>query len=304
MRVTLLGRNGSEQRFYDRPLQLGHTLLGYPRAPFLRRTSGPLLCMCACAVLSAALTGCSSSSHSPHLDSSSRASLGSNLLGADSSSSHDSSLATRRFVKADGTVIEVESSEAEARKAVTAQPTSFELSFPDATYGWERAKVFFLRFTSSYRTQPLYADGGTTQLSPSSKAAPSKGSAVKSPQRSAGLPRTNDESLLISNALSTNDSFLFEVRRSPGKVGWVFTVSTRPHPRHQKQAPSASIGQAGIGQAGSGQGRVGQGASPAKVVPAAPSAQVNQHCRLLAQNLARFIKSGELDTELLTAKSS
>jgi hypothetical protein len=125
-------------------------------------------------------------------------------------------------LKDDGTQVEVESSVAEEMRLIRAQPTSFEMRFPDATYGWERAKMFFLRFTSDYESVP---PGGL----PLTQTGGSRGA----------LPTSIDDPLIISNLKATADRVLFEVRKRPSMAGLSFTVSARPHPQYQ--AGSSSV---------------------------------------------------------------
>lgn len=160
------------------------------------------------------LCACSSSSELsiPRVDSP-RAGFNSALL-----STRDGVVSVR---KSDGTQVEVESSVAEEMRLIQAQPTSFEMRFPDATYGWERAKMFFLRFTSQYEAVP-----------------PEGLPLVETGRGRGGAPSSIDDPLVMSNLGATSDRVLFEVRKRPSMAGLSFTVSARPHPLYHGRTAS------------------------------------------------------------------
>lgn len=102
--------------------------------------------------------------------------------------------------------IDIVSSNDEELAEIKSTPLSFEVLFPEATYAWERAQLFFSSYLGGGEHQRIQSAPGVTGFS-------------------------------LSNAKITHHQFVYEVIKSRGSTGEHFLV--RCNPRTQQQSPSA-----------------------------------------------------------------
>jgi len=98
-------------------------------------------------------------------------------------------------------VVEIETAQEQALKEVMSSPTSFVVSYPEAPYSWERAKLFFELYTTRYDE-----------------------SYSLRPQDGAGLR----EEVLLSNSLAREDNYYYQVKKTSERSGLAYVVSCRP----------------------------------------------------------------------------
>lgn len=79
-------------------------------------------------------------------------------------------------------------------------PLNFKVIYPEANYSWERAKLFFERYTSKYG-ETL----GTSQQ-----------------------PNTAGGEIILSNGGAEGDPYFYQVRRLPLPGGFSYLVACRP----------------------------------------------------------------------------
>lgn len=95
----------------------------------------------------------------------------------------------------------VETIEEQALKEVLNAPLNFVVPYPEAPYSWERAKLFFERYTTNYEQIP--------------------------PAALKYFPPQQTE-VLLSNAKARSDDFLYRVRKRAAGQGFYYVVDCRP----------------------------------------------------------------------------